>query len=998
MFGSVASYKSLTVNEVFPHSVQLLAPLIDLASQVSFIGWESQFVIYLWLSVVILAPFEFEALGLDPQTTNERIYNLCIDGIESAPNPSVRKSASILLARFLARQNNNLLPKLLSGSPNISALNQVLKIVPSLSIHLELLWSILSLPKNPTKHHLSVASSIAVLQLNSNSGCFVKRIENLLNQILQLCVGNPSITVRESAAKAIGRICSHLGPEHTNQFLEYLLNGGKDTTDEFELHSIFLIFGEICRRKNGISFFEFPSHDLINLIINGIEKERKNASFIRDSACALVWSIARSVGGFGRAESLVTSLFLPQIIPSLLTLSLFDRDVNMRRTGAAALQELIGRVGTKLFPSGLKILDLIDFWTISNIKDSFKSIPKQLVNVLEFCPIIDNSELCDKFLNHLWEEQVFHETSKIDWNAFSLAADAFSVLFTHHDISEKIKSVCDIILDDSNPYRRVAAMGLLNSIMGNESVRVISDETTKTVIRNIIPQIEKRRLFREKLGDKMRIFCYLFLGKLFYLFSNFDFKNETKFIEKVLEIIHDGIVHLLPEVSRAAVGAITQLAVVRPPTVVPLLESYIDQLESTKVETNLCARRGMLSALVAIAPTNLAQGTIQLCINESLSWPTHFTGNRNHVDPECRRIAVLYFLKQDSQKIKETLFACLEDFQTDKRGDVGSWVREAAIEILIAKGCGDSVAVLAHKLERLDRVREAVSNQISPEEIFRKYQIPRIANDVYTQIYVPTTPAHPEQTLIHLLSSPHLSPTDLDSFCSQLIVCVGSQTPCVISNAIEKSLIDFCESYDSSGLLNILTTFIVTARNSTGRFSGKVDRVNRILIPSINTLCLLFQTVERTKVKTDLNRIVDSIDHHISSSKLPSILEVALLRSVSKFLSRIVCLNGKYMEVFLSKIMMSQVPLIRAAGATDWIKALVLRGETEDTRILDILESTTWLSEEKVDWIGSVKNLVEISGFEWDGSFDNDRLDNKVAPKSQLCDYAQFIQEEYRLS
>jgi hypothetical protein len=42
---------------------------------------------------------------------------------------------------------------------------------------------------------------------------------------------------------------------------------------------------------------------------------------------------------------------------------------------------------------------------------------------------------------------------------------------------------------------------------------------------------------------------------------------------------------------------------------------------------------------------------------------------------------------------------------------------------------------------------------------------------------------------------------------------------------------------------------------------------------------------------------------------------------------------------------------------------------------------------------------MEVSGLEWDDGFENYKTEeSKVVTKSQTCDYAQFIQEEYRLS
>ena len=1029
---SICGHKSITLNEVFPHSVRLLSPLLAIASTIETIDWESQYVIFLWLSVLLLAPFDLIALGLDPSTTNAKIYSLCIQGTTTGPNDPVQKAAAIALARFLSRRDNDYIDHFVfSESLNFQAISQVMKIVPTISNHISQLLKLVDTPHESlytaSKTYIGVLGLVGDFVAKKHSS-HLDDVEMILHKICVISGSNQSSVIREKGAKAIARIVCKLPPEYIGQFVDHFAKIAlvEAKKIDYEIHFILLVLGEICRRKKTLNCdHHFLSLQMIDLISIGIEKERKSSATgpIRDSACALVWSIARLVGGCGRGNQLITSQLFSRIVPSLLTLSLFNFDVNMRRTGAAALQELIGRVGTILFPQGLKILNLIDFWSVSRIKDSFCVIPIELVTTAldddSSSSLITSSSLIKTFSDHLWNEILFSCHDRVDWSRMNLASNSFSRFLSLQSVeflSEKILQIHNLIMEkqqsETTTTCRVVGMCLMNSILEFCSSQIIANVSgeAKSCLRNLIPSIEKNRMFREKFGDKMRIYCYKYLSKIFKYSQFLEFKNETKFLEKIADIINDGIVHLVADVSVAACHALAALSSHNPKIVLKLIQTtYLTRL-SADFEINLCARRGMLSALISVVNSMMIsdeltnEAIVELAKKEAVSWPRHFSGNRQLVDPECRRLAVLilgkFFLL--CPNIQNILFQCLEDYQTDKRGDVGSWVRQTVIEVLSVYNRGNNIpnCVLAHKFERMDKIRECVEISInsplqSMGEVFAKYGLPSDTIVGAKQCEVSLT----NLNLSQLILNDDVSETEFEIFLSQIIVCVGSSTPCGITECVQNELVDICESSQivCERIANCLASFIVERKYTGVRFSGKIDAINRLVIPSLNTLILLMQTVPLTKQFIDSITLCSSLSDLMDELNLPSILQVTLLKTYSKFITSF-DFEKKFLQTFITRILLSEIPLVRVAGAVDLTSRWIV--DTND-ELMNIIEATNWMCESRNEWILSVKHIANF----FDLDMNNIQVVENKAGLSSPCvshdhkeGYAQFIQEEYRLS
>lgn len=86
---------------------------------------------------------------------------------------------------------------------------------------------------------------------------------------------------------------------------------------------------------------------------------------VRDAACYVCWAFARAY------SPQVLRPHLSILTHGMLVTALFDREVNCRRSAAAALQENVGRQGHASFHLGLELVALVDYTSLGNRKNAY---------------------------------------------------------------------------------------------------------------------------------------------------------------------------------------------------------------------------------------------------------------------------------------------------------------------------------------------------------------------------------------------------------------------------------------------------------------------------------------------------------------------------------------------------------------------------------------------------------------------------------------------------
>ena len=171
-------------------------------------------------------------------------------------------------------------------------------------------------------------------------------IEEVIESLLA-ALRDKDTVVRWSAAKGLGRITARLpadfGDEVVGSILECFATSGSDAT----WHGACLALAELARRG-----LLLPARlpDAVPRVADALAYDVRRGphsvgAHVRDAAAYVCWAFARA--------------YAPEILapharvlaPSLLVTACFDREVNCRRAAAAAFQEAVGRLGA--FPHGI---------------------------------------------------------------------------------------------------------------------------------------------------------------------------------------------------------------------------------------------------------------------------------------------------------------------------------------------------------------------------------------------------------------------------------------------------------------------------------------------------------------------------------------------------------------------------------------------------------------------------------------------------------------------
>ncbi|KAG7088453.1 hypothetical protein E1B28_012444 [Marasmius oreades] len=236
-------------------------------------------------------------------------------------------------------------------------------------------------------------STVQSIQSESDDIDVPDEEETVLEQLFNALQDRDTV-VRYSAAKGVARISERLPPDFTEQVLGTVLGlfaihsmSAATLYDispiaESTWHGACLACAEVARR--GL----VPSDKLPELI-RWLSKAlyfdiRKGAhsigSNVRDASSYVLWALARSQ----RPSDLVP--YANDLARHLVTVSLYDREVHIRRAASAAFQEFVGR--TSLFPHGIDVLGKMDFYSVGIRRNSFLVTAPQVAVHEEYTPFL----------------------------------------------------------------------------------------------------------------------------------------------------------------------------------------------------------------------------------------------------------------------------------------------------------------------------------------------------------------------------------------------------------------------------------------------------------------------------------------------------------------------------------------------------------------------------------------------------------------------------------
>jgi len=553
--------------------------------------------------------------------------------------------------------------------------------------------------------------SHSVCQKNCDLFNVPDEVEDSMAQLIR-CLVDPGTTVRWSCAKGIGRVTERLPPVCADDVLDAILELCKEEENDSAWHGACLALAELARR--GLLLPQRLA-EVVPIVIRAIHfdiprGQHSVGSNVRDAACYCCWAFARAY-----APSILKP-YIPQLSNSIVLASLFDREINCRRAASAAFQECVGRQGADNFKHGIDILTAADYFILGNRVESYTSVSNRIAQFKEYTrPIIDH--LCDVKLCH-WDIEI----RKLASLSLRGLVSCDPMYFTNNVLAELIH----YCIDDHISVRHGAILGVAEILLGLRSMRYKNIKEDNIIgllvldndaasIAEMVPTIEKARLYRGRGGEIVRSAVSRFIECLSIAKIPLTVKQQVS----LLDSLDSNLKHPSEEIQSSAAVALAKLMESSFPvgTNGPsdrLQKRVIDKyIEIITKEDNAAATRGFTLALgylpaKILAPNSDVLDSVFLCLKNAAHYRTLVGGQgdaetRRNAIQSCIRVCRTVGIGTNSrskhsevsfstvcvdEKQVETVFNVLldgvYDYNTDRRGDVGSWSRIAALHGLEA--------------------------------------------------------------------------------------------------------------------------------------------------------------------------------------------------------------------------------------------------------------------------------------------------------------------------
>ncbi|KAK7357845.1 hypothetical protein VNO80_17142 [Phaseolus coccineus] len=510
-----------------------------------------------------------------------------------------------------------------------------------------------------------------------------ENVEEIIEMLLS-GLRDMDTVVRWSSAKGIGRISSHLTSSLSQEVLLSVLELFLPGEGDGSWHGGCLALAELARR--GL-LLPASLPRVVPVIVKALHYDVRRGphsvgSHVRDAAAYVCWA-------FGRAYYHTDMRhILEEFAPHLLTVACYDREVNCRRAAAAAFQENVGRQGN--YPHGIDIVNTADYFSLSSRVNSYLHVAVSIAQYEGYLfPFVD--DLLDRKICH-WDKSLRE-----------LAAEALSFLVKYdpqYFASTVLEKLIPCTLSSDLCMRHGATLATGELVLALHQINFALPSDKQKSLSGVVPAIEKARLYRGKGGEIMRAAVSRFIDCI--SISKVVLSEKTK--RSLLDTLNENLRHPNSQIQNAAVKGLKHF-----------ICSYVHASDnkgtndvtakylSMLTDPNVAVRRGSALALGVLPYKLLASQWRNVLLK--LCGSCKIEQNPEDRDAEARVNAVkgltlvcetlidgredtaTSFVEDDfslfrliKNEVMTSLFKALEDYSVDNRGDVGSWVREAALD------------------------------------------------------------------------------------------------------------------------------------------------------------------------------------------------------------------------------------------------------------------------------------------------------------------------------
>ncbi|KAG8732788.1 hypothetical protein FRC11_010958 [Ceratobasidium sp. 423] len=560
--------------------------------------------------------------------------------------------------------------------------------------------------------------------------------ESIEEVIEQLITGaqDQDTAVRYSSAKGIARVASRLPEAFSDEIVDavtalFSTHGTNSTDDILDLppaaemmwHGACLSYAELAR-CGMIS----PSRveEVVGWICKALSFDVRKGTYsvgssVRDSASYVLWALVR-------AQSVeILSPYLLKIAIHLVTTSLFDREVHVRRAASAAYQEAVGRTGA--IPHGIDVVRATDFYAVSVRRNAFLVASPQVVVFTDYRqPLIE----------HIMKTTLQHWDSKM------------RVLG-----SQALRVMCSVDLSTLGPQVALELRSRLRSIDINEvhgallSLAEIAKAFKEQGYEN--ERLECFRhlsalpsaAFRKFRGDLIvEASCYLVAESISPVAIDLAPANDVPDWRHI--ILNNGMKHQDEVVQTAASVAMSVISEFV--DCAKDVQTFVQEFQAKNASSTVqCSISRVLGTLAYDRFDNGLLGAIDCLVGgltkNSEMYSKSIEARRNCVTSLSEIVvkmieSSLMLLPSVLTRIYATVLLGFDDYTVDQRGDVGSWVRIAtlravasmsqaifhnrprlkAFEEYLPPGLWHQAigGVLKQGVERLDNVRAVAGEQL----------------------------------------------------------------------------------------------------------------------------------------------------------------------------------------------------------------------------------------------------------------------------------------------
>uniref|UniRef100_A0A3Q1CSU8 Tubulin-specific chaperone D n=1 Tax=Amphiprion ocellaris TaxID=80972 RepID=A0A3Q1CSU8_AMPOC len=705
--------------QLFPHEVSDVQPVLDLLSRqdpTDSETWETRYMLLLWLSMTCLIPFDLyrldghlEAEGSKPrepimdrilaiakvseahiilvyrlgdfldwslttvsQTNDHSIRDIkVLDGVlQSLVNKHTQRLHSpptvlqCLEKKHLSESSEAMLRKL--GVKLIQRLGLTF-LKPRLAA-----WRYQrgsrSLAANLSMSQSAAASAAVTPEVETQEQeedyDIPEEVETVIEHLL-VGLKDKETIVRWSAAKGIGRVTGRLPKELADEVVGSVLDSFSFQETDNAWHGGCLALAELGRRG-----LLLPSR-----LTDGICMKLS----LNNTQTIIIYTLC--------------SILFVYPCSALLITAVFDRNVNCRRAASAAFQENVGRQGT--FPYGIEILTAADYYAVGNLNNCYLNISVYIAGFPEYTKSMIDHLVAMK-INH-WDGVIRELATKALHNLTPQAPD-----YMASTVLPQLLTVA-VGMDLHSRHGAILACGEVT-----HALYKVGLQTNSTVVDIISPEcLDALKNIHQMIINHLCFFTVCGLIEKLSL-SKLPFKNDPIIagwqwvIDDTIQTLHlassgakDGIMVAIVSALSAMCNEYYQAQTGQADSQMQdvLVSQYIEGLKSAQMLT----RCGSALALGCLPRFMIHSKLKQVCLKSvyiSCQKEGNFTEARRDavrsIAQVCAKAGVCAHGSPDSVVCSENvaevygvLLSTMSDYTTDSRGDVGAWVREAAMTSLM---------------------------------------------------------------------------------------------------------------------------------------------------------------------------------------------------------------------------------------------------------------------------------------------------------------------------